>query len=265
MQGSVILETRSKKYRILSTVQHNFRLMSSERQLRRWAIQIETGGNKREVLMRISEYVLNEFRSAVNTGRIVHDRDLRRWALKAYNDEGNKNILFKASRSWVNNCKKVHHIVSRKIRKFLTRKTLEDDEKLKTIAQKFVQEVKPLVKEYGPENVHNSGESGFQLEIHSGRSLASEGPKKVECVVQSVSSKTHSYTIQPTVTANGRLLSPLFIVLKEKYGQFGSTVGKTLFSPTNVYVKASKSGNVTSGITLIFNHDNYSYRNLNNN
>ena len=58
--------------------------------------------------MRISEYVLNEFRSAVNTGRIVHDRDLRRWVLKAYNDESNKNILFKASRSWVYNFKKAH-------------------------------------------------------------------------------------------------------------------------------------------------------------
>ena len=88
-----------KNCRKWSTVQHNFRLVSSERHLKRWAIQIETGGNKREALMLISEYVLNEFRSAVNTGRIVHDRDLRRWALKAYNDEGNKNILFKASRS----------------------------------------------------------------------------------------------------------------------------------------------------------------------
>ena len=129
--------------------------------------------------MRISEYVLNEFRSAVNTGRIVHDRDLRRWALKAQNDEGDKNILFEVSRSWVYNFKKAHHIVSRKITKFVTRKTLEDDEKLKTIAQKFVQEVKPLVKEYGPDNVYDSDGSGFQLEIHSGRSLACEGQKKV--------------------------------------------------------------------------------------
>ena len=106
----------------------------------------------------------------------------------------------------------------------MTRKTLEDDEKLKKIAPKFVQEVKPLVKEYGPDNVYDSDESGFQLEIHSGRSLACEGQKKVKCVVQSVSSTTHSYTIQPKVTTNGRLLSPLFIVLKEKDGQFGSTV-----------------------------------------
>ena len=136
---------------------------------------------------------------------------------------------------------------------------------MKTIAQKFVQEVKPLVKEYGLENVYNSDKSGFQLEIHSGQSLACEGQKKVECVVQSVSSTTHSYTIQLTVTANGRLLLPLFIVLKEKGGKFGSTVEKTLFRPTNVCVKASKSGKITPGIRLIFNHENYSYRHLNNN
>ena len=136
---------------------------------------------------------------------------------------------------------------------------------MKTIDQKFFQEVKPLVKEYEPDNMYNSNESGFQLEIHSGRSLAREAQKKVEYVVQSVSSATHSYTLQLTVTANGRLLSPLFIVLKEEDGQFGSTVEKTLFRPTNVYVKASKSGKTTSGITLIFNHDNYSYGHLNNN
>ena len=50
-------------------------------------------------------------------------------------------MRFKASRSWVYNFKKAHHIVSRTITKFVTPKSLEDDEKLKTIAQKFVQEV----------------------------------------------------------------------------------------------------------------------------
>ena len=66
------------------------------------------------------------------------------------------------------NFKKAHHIVSRKRTKFVTRKTLDDDEKLKTIAEKFFQEVKPFVKEYGPDNVYNSAESGFQLDIIAG-------------------------------------------------------------------------------------------------
>ncbi|KYN13299.1 hypothetical protein ALC57_14516 [Trachymyrmex cornetzi] len=48
-------------------------------------------------------------------------------------------------------------------------------------------------QQFGSENVFNSDLSGFQLEIHSGRSLSNEGVKKVECVAQSISSTTHSY------------------------------------------------------------------------
>jgi len=71
----------------------------------------------------------------------------------------------------------------------------------------------------------------------------------VERVVQSVSSTTHSYTIQPIISCSGNLLSPLFIVLKEADGKFGPRVEENLFRPTNV-VKASKSGKMTSGINF---------------
>jgi len=47
----------------------------------------------------------------------------------------------------------------------------------------------------GFENIYNSDQNGFQLELHAGRSLAIEDTKKVECTVQSVSATTHSYTI----------------------------------------------------------------------
>ena len=59
----------------------------------------------------------------------------------------------------------------------------------------FLKTVKPLIEQFGFENVFNSEQSGFQLEIHSGRSLSNEEVKKVECVVQSISSTTHSYTM----------------------------------------------------------------------
>ena len=81
--------------------------------------------------------------------------------------------------------------------------------------------------------------------MHSGRTLANQGSKKIECVFQSISSTTHSYTIQPTISADGKLLSPLYLVLKEIGG--GPRVEKTLFKPTNVFVSASKSGKLTSG------------------
>ena len=83
--------------------------------------------------------------------------------------------------------------------------------------------------------------------MHSGRTLAIEGTRQVECVVQSLSSTTHSYTIKPTISADGKLLSPLYLVLKEPSRKFGPIVQETIFQPINVFVAASKSGKLTSG------------------
>lgn len=96
-------------------------------------------------------------------------------------------------------------------------------------------------------NIYNSDQSGFQLEIHSGRTLTDEGTKQVECLVQSVSATTHSYTIQPTISAEGKLLSPLLIILKEPSGRLGPIVERTIFRPSNVFISISKSGKATSG------------------
>lgn len=236
-----------KKKHKLSTVQKDFRFVSSERQLRRWAKQIEAGGTRKSKLAYISESVLNNFKSALNNGFIIHDRDLQRWALQANEEQSGNKMVFKASKYWLFNFKKAHGIVSRKITKFVTRKTITDGEKLKEEAAKFVDEIKPLVTKYGATNVYNSDQSGFRLEFHSGRTLTKQGEKTVECVAQSISSTTHSYTIQPLIRADGVLLSPLFLVLKEPSGSFGPIVQKTLFKPDNIFLTASKSGKLTAG------------------
>ena len=114
--------------------------------------------------------------------------------------------------------------------------------------EKFVAYVRPYIKECGSENTYNADQSGFQLEIHSGRTLTEKGKETVECVVQSVSSTTHSYTIVPSVNAEGKLLSPLFLVLKESKHEFGPIVALNLFLPHNVYIMASKSGKMKTGI-----------------
>jgi len=59
---------------------------------------------------------------------------------------------------------------------------------------------------------------------------------------------THSYTIQPLISAKSVLFSPLLIVLQEKDGNFGPIVKKSLFEPENVHVLASKSGKLTSNL-----------------
>lgn len=231
----------------IETVQKRYKLVKSIRQLRRWANQINKGGTYKEKLAKISEFVLKNFKEATEAGFIIHDIDLRKWALEAKKALNFNDVRFKASDYWLFKFKKTHRIVNRKINKFISKTTIESAESINNAAEKFISDVKPHIIKFGAENTYNADQSGFQLEIHSGRTLAEEGSKSVECVVQSVSATVHNYTIVPTINAEGKLLSPLFIVLKENKDEFGPNIKKNLFSPDNVYVMASKSGKMTSG------------------
>jgi len=238
----------------LKTVQNRFKKVSSTTQLRRWAHQINKGGTYRQKIAQICQYTLDNFEAALNSGSIVHDRDIIRWALQAQKEIGFDNFRFKASDTWLLKFKRAHRIVSRKINKFITRKTLESGAELVATANAFVADIQSCIPRIGLENLYNSDQSGFQLEMHSGRTLAVEGEKKVQCIVQSVSATTHSYTIQPLISATGQLLSPLFLVLKEPSGKFGPIVEENLFRPENVYLEASKSGKLTTGKNI---HKNF--------
>lgn len=198
-------------------------------------------------MARICNYTFENFKAAIGAGLIIHDCDLKRWTLHAQKEIGQRDFCFQASDRWIQLFKKA----SRKINKFTTFKTIEDVHLLQERAEIFVNDVKQNIINYDLPNVYNSDQSGFQLEMHSGRTLAFEGEKRVECLVQSITSTTHSYTIQPTVSADGKLLSPLFLVLKEPSGKFGPTVENTLFRPDNVYIEVSKSGKLTSGIIYL--------------
>jgi hypothetical protein len=226
------------------TVKHKFRKLTSLRELRRWQEQVNRGGTRLEKLKEISSYTLNKFEEAVQNGIIIHDTDVARWALKAQQEINCPG--FTASLRWVHRFKIAHRIVSRKVTKFITKRTLQSKDNLEAEGNRFIENVKYYITRYGVENVYNSNQSGFQLELHAGRSLAVQGTKKVERVVQSVSATTHSYTIQPTISGDGRLLSPLFIVLKEAAGTFGPRVQETMFRENNIFVLASKSGKLTS-------------------
>ncbi|XP_039313957.1 uncharacterized protein LOC113002706 [Solenopsis invicta] len=77
--------------------------------------------------------------------------------------------------------------------------------------------------------------------MHTGRTLSFRGKQKIETLTQSISSMTHSYTIQPIISASGSLLSPLLIILQEKDGKFGPQVEQNLFRADNVVALPSNS------------------------
>jgi len=63
---------------------------------------------------------------------------------------------------------KNHRIVLRNITKFVTRRTIEDFVELQNTTNDFLKTVKPFIEQLGFENVFNSDQSSFQLEILEG-------------------------------------------------------------------------------------------------
>ncbi|EFN75853.1 hypothetical protein EAI_16727, partial [Harpegnathos saltator] len=76
-------------------------------------------------------------------------------------------------------------------------------------------------------------------------------------VVQSLNSLTHSYTIQPILSASGVLKSPLLIVLQETGDHFGPIVQKTMYKADNIVTFASTSGKLTSDLAIKWFEDVY--------
>ncbi|KYN13188.1 hypothetical protein ALC57_14632, partial [Trachymyrmex cornetzi] len=151
---------------------------------------------------------------------------------------------------WIYNFKRRHCIVSRKINKFVTQSQIANKEELRGNANEFVEKVKTKIVLIGEDNVYNSDQSGFNLEMHAGRTLSFKGTLKVETLAQSLNSLTHSYTIQPIISASGHLMSPLLIVLKEKDGKFGPKIEKKLYKANNILVLTSTSGKLTSELAI---------------
>lgn len=68
--------------------------------------------------------------------------------------------------------------------------------------------------------VLNADQSGIQKELYTARTLSFTGERTTIRTAQSVSSTTHSYTIMPTISMNGRIGKKLFVVLGEPGGVF---------------------------------------------
>jgi hypothetical protein len=232
------------------TVQNRFKRLSNRQTLYTWEKQVEEGGSNRDKYLDICNFVLQRFQSAKERCAFVHDIDLRTWAVKRAMELDMPS--FKASRGWLFKFKTSNRIVSRKITKFIT--TLAPDNSA-DLADEFVESVTPYIIENGPESVFNTDQSGFALEMHSGRTLASKGVRHIKAMSQSKSALTHSYTIQPTISASGELLDPIFLVLKEPSGSIGPVVSKSIFKAENVYVSASKSGKVSKEIIRTWYQD----------
>ncbi|OQV22538.1 hypothetical protein BV898_03364 [Hypsibius exemplaris] len=195
MQAVAYWKSGKKKRLSLPNVQNRFVLVTSKSLLFKWAQQIDPKSRLGK-MRRIFEITKAAFDKAEGELTIIHDCDLTKWARDAAGEV--ELSSFRVSKHWIQRFKKLNNIGDRKITEYY---------------------VKELITSYGPDCVLNADQSGFQYEIHSGRTLRTRGTKKVKACVQSISKMTHSYTIMPIIDANGKLFSPLFIVMKEVTGE----------------------------------------------
>lgn len=147
----------------------------------------------------------------------------------------------KASSYWLLQFKRKNRIVSRKITKVLSRRDIAQLHTVSIKIDDYRNTTKQLITKYNPENVFNTDQSGFNIENLSGRTLDVCGTKQILSSVNQANSLTHSYTIQPIISLNGKLV-------QEKHGQFGPQVQESLFTHPEVYVLPTSSGKVSKVI-----------------
>ncbi|CAF2909990.1 unnamed protein product [Rotaria sp. Silwood2] len=109
-------------------------------------------------------------------------------------------------------------------------------------AQDWVENIRPIISNYSPREILNTDHCSFQQKYVSPRTLSFTGERTTEVAVRKKHKITHSYTVQPITSADGRLLDKFLLILQEKENQFGKRVQTDLYVPSNVVVQASKSG-----------------------
>jgi hypothetical protein len=94
---------------------------------------------------------------------------------------------------------------------------------------------------------YNTDQTGINLEMHTGRTLNLQGEKTVEGLIQRANAMTHSYTVQPVISSDGHLQSPMLMCLFEPAGE-PKKFASELEEFTNLCVVSTKSGLLTAAL-----------------
>ncbi|CAO4384878.1 unnamed protein product [Caenorhabditis nigoni] len=204
--------------------------------------------NRAANLKFISTELEKDVKKHLEDGKILHDATLR-FLITDIINRNKISIKFEASNEWLWKWKKGFGLSSRKITKIVANVRHQNKDQIEKTSKLFVEETNKLMTSYPTSNIFNADQSGFQLEMHTGRTLAIKGSQHVHCVVQNVSSTTHSYTVMPLIAADGTLHPQLFVTLKEKNGKFPK---KGHFKAPNLVVTCHSSHIMTKNLMKTF-------------
>ncbi|PAV81364.1 hypothetical protein WR25_09346 [Diploscapter pachys] len=184
------LETMNKKFRFIKD-SHHFQKIRDLSTGRKEVI------DKRHAMKMIEKKLFERVQQKFEDSIELHDNNLQEMAIEICREQG---ILknFKASPSWIDRFKKRHSICSRRITRFITRKSLINREKTIIKAKDTVQTVKDSLAN-DPNII-----------------LINADQNTVERLAMTNSGLTHSFTVLPMLYYGGRLGEKLFVVLAEQ-------------------------------------------------
>lgn len=211
---------------------------------------LETGVRPSQAMGIINRFVYDKFKEARDQSRPVRGFMLRNWALQEARRL--KHASFVASLTWLSNFKKNYGIRSRKVTKYTSTPELALTMETAQRIQKFRETFRIWKRYFKRRGIWNMDQSGFNYEQSTDRTLSSQGERTTMLATNSRNKRTHSYTTQPMITRDGRILGKLLICMQESSGQFGPRVVQEVRrleeSYSNILVYASKSGKMSSDL-----------------
>lgn len=229
--------------RTFKSVKTRYKLLHPT-QLTRFIKQVDAGGTTYDKWQAIGSAVKRKFDDARTAMSPVHDHNLRQWALE---EAAKVGLATRIGPTWIFAWKKRQGIVSRKVSKVWPTSKIRRAAEIELEAAIFRHDVLEKSAEYDHHMILNTDQSGFQYEYYTGRTLSYRGEHSTPIAIRSMNMTTHSYTIMPTLSASGRLQTPLYLCTQEVDGRMGPVVEATYFRAPNVVVTCSRSGKLEGG------------------
>lgn len=192
---------------------------------------------------------------------------LKGWMIKGFARRTAVRIgapWFKASKGWLDGFKVKHRLSSRKVTKVVTRPRVVNSEQIEANRLNFLKSYERNSKYFRRRDIWNSDQSGVKYENTNDRTLATKGKRTIYLRVDSANKVSHTYTAQPIMSRDGRLIGPLTLVLQESSlgsepGQFSVGIQKKVDALVEKYgnlkIFATSSGKMTAQLMSIWIRD----------
>lgn len=209
---------------------------------------VAEGGSREQKWKSIDDYVDNKVQEAHAANLPIHEYMLRQWAIERADEIGADD--FTASRHWIHDFKQRHPLVSRAVTGYRSRAERNRAEQIKESIEEFQRQYGAIRHHFPYRLIWNMDQSPFAYEVSNKRSLAPRGCRDVILDIDSKNKNTHSYTSQPTISRDGKLVGKLLLCLQEDDNKFGPRVERQVrvleSQLGNIKVVCSTSGKMTS-------------------